>query len=235
MHANHNDWADSSRPAANGPAAEHGGLSALGREGVRRLNDLGVAIDVSQLSAAALEQTLKLTRVLVLASHSGVRALLDVSRNLSDAELDMIKVNGGVVHIVAYNRYLANPPADFAAREAGIRARWGLKPGENDRDRLNDEQVTRLHSEINALIPRANVSTLAEQVAYAARRIGVDHVGIASDFNHGGGIIGWMDSSEAPGVTAALLARGFSASDIGKIWSGNALRVLAAAEAGRRS
>lgn len=235
VHAGHNDLADSSRPALDGPATEHGGLSPLGRRAVGQLNDLGVLIDVSQLSNPAFEQTLVATRAPVVASHSGVRALVEATRNLSDAELDLLKANGGVVHIVAFNGYLSPKPADLAVREEAIRAKWGLKPGQSDRSVLSDQQVTQLHREINTLIPKVGVSALVDQVEYVVRRIGIGHVGIASDFNHGGGVAGWGNEGEALGVTRELVRRGHDEAAIAKIWGGNFLRVLAAADTAKRA
>lgn len=67
------------------------------------------------------------------------------------------------------------------------------------------------------------------------KRIGIDHVAISSDFNHGGGVIGFEDEGDAPNVTAALLAKGYTKEQVGKLWGGNVLRVLKAAEAGRKT
>ena len=116
-HAGNNAFADSSRPAVPGDEP-NGGLSELGRAAVRRLNELGVVIDVSQLTPRALMQTLELSRAPVIASHSAVRALVDETRNLTDAELDAIAAKGGVVHLPPFNTYLAPRPPEFVARLA---------------------------------------------------------------------------------------------------------------------
>lgn len=199
VHAGHNDWADSSRPnknLGNGPE-EHGGLSAIGKQGIARLNDLGVLIDVSQLSSPAFKQVLSLTKAPVAATHSGVKGIVDVSRNLSDEELELIKKNNGVVQIVAFSNYLR--PAPPGATEAAPAA-------------------------------PATVAQFVTAIDYAVKKIGVDHVGIASDFNHGGGVAGWQNEAEGPNVTAELLRRGYSERDIAKLWGGNFLRVWAAAQ-----
>ena len=195
-HAGHNDWSDSSRPSkplGNGPE-EHGGLSSLGKQGVARLNELGILIDVSQLSTPAFKQVLSLARAPVIASHSGIRAIVDSPRNLSDEELDLLRRNGGVVSVVAFSNYLRTPPG----------------PAESARP--------------------ATVAQLVDAITYAVKRIGIDHVGIASDFNHGGGIAGWQNEGEAQNVTAELLRRGYSERDIGKLWGGNFLRVWGEAQ-----
>jgi microsomal dipeptidase-like Zn-dependent dipeptidase len=192
-HAGHNDWADSSRPSAalgNG-LEEHGGLSNLGKQGVARLNELGMLIDVSQLSTPAFKQVLSLTKAPVIASHSGIRAVVDATRNLSDEELLLLKKNGGVIQVVAFSNYLRKPAENAAP---------------------------------------ATVAQLVDAISYAVKKIGVDHVGIASDFNHGGGVAGWQNEGEAQNVTAELLRRGYSERDIAKLWGGNFLRVWGEAQ-----
>ncbi len=196
-HAGHNLWADSSRPskALGNGLEEHGGLSSLGKEGVARLNELGILIDVSQLSTPAFKQVLSLTRAPVIASHSGIRALVDATRNLSDEELDLLRQNRGVVSVVAFSNYLRTPPQGQAEGA-----------------------------------PPATVAQLVDAIQYAVKRIGIDHVGIASDFNHGGGVAGWQNEGEAFHVTAELLRRGYSERDIAKLWGGNFLRVWGEAQ-----
>ena len=233
-HAGNNAFADSSRPAV--PDDEpNGGLSELGRAAVRRLNDLGVVIDVSQLTTRGVMQTLELSRAPVIASHSAVRALVDETRNLSDAELDSIAAKNGVVHVPPFNTYLAPRPAEFVARLGEVRASYGLP--RQFRGVLDDAQLLdgaargEYTSKALESVPRADLDDYLDHIDYVVRRIGVDHVGIGTDFDHGAGIIGFKDESEARNLTRGLLARGYSAADIAKIWSGNFLRVLRAAEA----
>ena len=125
-HAGHNDFADSSRPQPGEPIAEHRGLSPLGKQAVTKLNDLGVLIDVSQLSTDALLQTIALSRAPVAATHSAARALVDNGRNLSDAELDAIKAKGGVVQVTPFTSYLTLLDQASRDRFAAIRASYGL-------------------------------------------------------------------------------------------------------------
>jgi membrane dipeptidase len=198
VHAGHNDWADSSRPSKNlgdGPQ-EHGGLSELGKRGVARLNELGVLIDVSQLSSPAFQQVLSLTKAPVVATHSGVKGIVDNSRNLSDEELELLRKNGGVIQIVAFSNYVRPLPKDTPAAAA----------------------------------PRGTVAQLVDAIVYAVKKIGIDHVGIASDFNHGGGVLGWDDEGECQNVTAELLRRGYTEKEIAKLWGGNFLRVWGQAQ-----
>jgi membrane dipeptidase len=198
VHAGHNDWADSSRPSkalGDGPQ-QHGGLSDLGKRGVAKLNELGMLIDVSQLSTPAFEQVLSLTKAPVAATHSGVKGIIDSPRNLSDEELALLKKNGGVIQIVAFSNYLRPPPKDPADHSA----------------------------------PPATVAQLVDAITYAVKKVGVDHVGIASDFNHGGGVAGWDNEGECQNITVELLRRGYSEGDIAKLWGGNFLRVWAEAQ-----
>lgn len=233
-HAGNNAFADSSRPAVPGDEP-NGGLSNLGRAAVRRLNDLGVVIDVSQLTRRGVLQTLELSRAPVIASHSAMRMLVDETRSLTDAELDAIAAKDGVVHVPPFNTYLAPRPPEFVAALGDIRARFGL-PREF-RGVLDDAQLLTgtARSEYTSLalesVPRADLNDYLDHIDYAVRRIGVDHVGIGTDFDHGAGIVGFKDASEALNLTRGLLSRGYSEEDIAKIWSGNFLRVLRAAEA----
>lgn len=233
-HAGNNAFADSSRPAMPGDEP-NGGLSQLGRAAVRRLNDLGVVIDVSQLTTAGVMQTLELSRAPVIASHSAVRALVDETRNLTDAELDAIAAKGGVVHVPPFNTYIAPRPPQFVARLGDIRARFGL-PREfrgvlDDAQRLEGDRRGEFTSLALEAVPRADLDDYLDHIDYVVRRIGIEHVGIGTDFDHGAGIVGFKDMSEAPNLTRGLLTRGYSADEIAMIWSRNFLRVLRAAEA----
>jgi membrane dipeptidase len=233
-HAGHNQWADSSRPSqALGDAPEeHGGLSDLGKQGVARLNELGVLIDVSQLTTSSLKQVLGLTKAPVAATHSGVRSLVDSPRNLTDEELELIKKNGGVVQVVAFGNYVRPVPKEITDRIAALQAEYGYKGNEPPAD-LSEakrrEYGDRSRTILSA-VPPATVAQFVDSIDYAVRKIGIDHVGISSDFNHGGGVVGWENEGESRNVTAELLRRGYSENDIGKLWGGNFLRVWAEAQ-----
>jgi membrane dipeptidase len=202
---------------------------------VRKLNDLGVVIDVAQLTPKGVMQTLELSRAPVIASHSAVRALVDETRNLLDEEMDAIAGKGGVVHVPPFNTYLAPRPPEFVARLSEIRTRFGL-PAEfrgvlDDANRLEGAARGEYTTLALESVPRATLGNYLDHIDYVVRRIGLDHVGIGTDFDHGAGIIGFKDASEAPNLTRGLLERGYSPEDIAKIWSGNFMRVLRAAEA----
>ena len=241
-HMGHNDFADSSRTLFDGetgtrePDAEHGGLSSLGKAAVQKVNQLGGIMDISQLSTQAAMQVMYLSNAPVIASHSNVRALTNVSRNLSDQEIDRIGQTNGVIHIAPFRGYLfdsADPDMDTnirkIRRESGIDESY-LYPfelyWEIDDPAIKKDFLTRT----SALLGPISVDEMLDHVDYIVKRIGVDHVGIGTDFNHGSGIIGFNDASEALNVTIELLKRGYTKEDITKIWGGNFIRVWRAAE-----
>ena len=242
-HLGHNDFADSSRPRFDGETGqyevteEHGGLSPLGMAAVERIDTLGGIVDVSQMSKAATLQAIDLTTLPVIASHSNAKALSDVTRNLSDEEIDRIGETGGVVHIAAFSAYLVDlSDADLKARIRDVRLAAGLPetysyPYELYWELESDEEKIAFLTNMRALVGRESVSRMVDHIDYVVERVGVDHVGIGSDFNHGGGIVGFEEADSAAAVTAELVDRGYSDDEINKIWGGNFLRVLAAASA----
>ena len=241
-HMGHNDFADSSRPlynAATGkrePEAEHGGLSPLGREAIAKINALGAIFDISQLSKQAALQAMALSSSPVIASHSNVRALTDVSRNLSDEELEHLGKTGGVIHIAPFRGYLfdsSNPEMDLniraVRRQAGIEESY-LYPFELYWE-IQDASIKKnFLTKVNALLGQIDVEQMVDHIDYVVNRIGVDHVGIGTDFNHGSGIEGFTDASDALNITLELVKRGYSEEDIKKIWGGNFMRVWRQAE-----
>jgi membrane dipeptidase len=241
-HMGHNNFADSSRTLFDGktgtrePDAEHEGLSDLGIAAVKKINALGGIMDISQLSKQAALQTIELSKTPVIASHSNVQKLTNVSRNLSDEEIDRIGETGGVIHVAPFRGYLFNssdPEMDKNIRE--VRRDSGI-----DEDYLYpfelyweiDDLVVKKDflSRISTLLGPIGLDEMLDHVDYIAKRIGVEHVGIGTDFNHGSGIAGFDDASDALNVTLELLKRGFSEDDIIKIWGGNFTRVWRAAE-----
>ena len=229
VHTGNNAFVDSSRPYGNEPANEHGGLSDLGRQAVAEANRVGLLLDVSQFSTAAVLQTVKLSRAPVVASHSAVRALVDNPRNLTNEELAVIADAGGVVGIVAFSLYLKNlTPAELEARRQITDRYGGMR---NGYEGLSIESRQAYYRELAAVTSRATLDDYIKVIDYAVDRIGIDHVALSSDFNQGGGIDGWADGSQAPNVTVALLKRGYTASEVHKLWGANFLRVLRAAQA----
>ena len=241
-HMGHNGFADSSRPLFNAATgereatAEHGGLSSMGVAAVRRFNTLGAVIDVSQLSTEATLQVVSQSTAPVVASHSNARALTDVSRNLSDREIRRIAAGGGVVHVAPFAGYLfdsKDPAIDGAIRkmrrEAGIDEDY-LYPFELYWEIKDPAVKTTFLGGVRALLGPISLETMLDHIDHIVALVGVDHVGIGTDFNHGSGIPSYNDASESFNVTLGLLRRGYSASDIQKIWGGNFVRVWKAVE-----
>ena len=262
------------------------GLSPLGREVIAEMNRLGMMVDLSHPSKGANMEAMRLSQAPVIASHSGVRALADVSRNMDDEQLLALKKNGGVIQVVGFASYvktdskertdaLAKLREEFGLAQAGGRGgaaaaeargrgarrgsetmprrirpamsrgerrrrrpagSWGRGGGGRGRgnaalDALSPErraEYDKRLAEIDAKFPpagRANVKDFVNHIDYAVKLIGIDHVGISSDFDGGGGIDGWNSAAEAFNVTLELVRRGYTEEQIGKLWSGNLLRV----------
>jgi membrane dipeptidase len=219
------------------------GLSPLGEKVVAEANRLGIMMDVSHPSKGSMMRTLEITKAPIIASHSAVRTLCDHSRNLDDEQLDALGENGGVIQVVAFNSYLKCEPQSPERQAAltKLREDMGMTGGRGGaaggRGRggmasLTEEQraeYQRRMAEINEMYPppaRATVKDLVDHIDYVVKRIGIDHVGISTDFDGGGGIDGWNDASETFNVTLELVRRGYTEEQIAKIWSGNLLRVM---------
>ena len=241
-HLGHNEFSDSSRPFFDSktgtyePDAEHGGLSPLGIEAIKRINLLGGIIDVSQMSKAATLQALQLSTAPIIASHSNVRSISNVSRNLSDEEIDLFGKKGGVIHVSPFRAYLldySNPSLieeiKTARRAAGLSEIYSY-PFELYWEIKDPTKQYAFLKSISDIIGPADVDHLIDHIDYIVNRIGIDHVGIGTDFNHGSGIDGFMDAADALNVTIGLVRRGYSEKDIKKIWGGNFIRVFQEAE-----
>jgi len=246
-HNGHSQFADSNTGEASGEWL-HNGLSELGRQAIAEMNKWGIIVDVSHPAMSSNRQAIELSRAPVMASHSSARALSpSVSRNLWDEELLAIRDNGGVVHAVAFASYLnaekharnreallalqtsiANdlgyrilPPAEVRALSPADRAAYNAQLAE-----INALAEPRIVAEVNAIAPPVDVKDFIDHVDYMVNLIGIDHVGLSSDFDGGGGIEGWQDASETFNVTLELVRRGYSEEDIAKLWSGNLFRVM---------
>jgi membrane dipeptidase len=219
------------------------GLSPLGKKVIAEMNRVGLMIDVSHPSKASMMQSLALSRAPVIASHSGVRALCEVSRNLDDEQLLALKQNGGVIQVFAYRIFIKTQKPDSperAAALAALRKEVGLpepaagqrEPGRNALAKLPPAQRAAYHKNLADIDqrfpgdPSATVKDFVDHIDYAVKLIGIDHVGIASDFEGGGGVTGWDDAGETFNVTLELVRRGYTEEQIGKLWGGNLLRVM---------
>ncbi len=245
-HNGHSQFADSNTGERD-DVWLHNGLSDLGREAVAELNRWGIMIDLSHPAKTSNMQVLELTRAPVIASHTSARAMNDVSRNMDDEQLLAVRDNGGVVQATAFRSYLdseknAANRALLAQLRASIAQELGFElqdfaavraMGEEQRAAYDAlvEQVDaiaepRIAAEVDAIAPPVDVADFIDHIDYMVDLIGIDHVGISSDFDGGGGISGWNDASETFNVTLELVRRGYTEEQIEKLWSGNLLRVL---------
>ena len=230
LHDGHNDLGDSARPQKrlNDKHSEHNGLSELGLETIKRLNQLGMIVDISHSSEKSSLDVLKYSAVPVIASHSGVDGILNHPRNMSDKELIALKNNDGVIQVVAFGSYLQTPKKERIKAIDNLKKNLGYR-SETNISEFDEKDKTKFFleiEEINKKFPVAAVSNLVDQIDYVVSKIGINHVGISSDFNGGGGIDGWSDPSETINITIELLKRGYKKDDIRKIWGGNFLRVF---------
>ena len=235
LHNGHNDLGDSAVPsvARGEPVAEHGGLSDFGRAAIRRANRLGMMVDVSHSSEKTTMDAIQASAAPVIASHSAVAGAFVHSRNLSDEVLLAIRDNGGVVQIVAFDAYLRATPPEKQAAMGAVYRDMNIRNAA-DFAGMTEEQRGAFYArmaEVTRMPPRASVKHLADHIDYAVGLIRINHVGISSDFNGGGGIEGWDNAGETLNVTVELVRRGYSEEEIAKLWGGNLLRVMEAVEA----
>jgi membrane dipeptidase len=248
-HNGHSQFSDSNTGERDGKWM-HNGLSELGRKAIAEMNRLGIMVDVSHPSKQSMMQTVALSKAPIIASHSAARALADHSRNMDDEQLLALKKNGGVIQTVAFNGYvkIAPPPSTERTNAlAALRQQFGLPAGGQGGGgggggaaaamaKLTEAQRANYQKRLGEIDfkfpapPRANVSNFVTHIDYLVKLIGIDHVGISSDFDGGGGVDGWNDASETFNVTLELVRRGYSEEQIAKLWSGNLLRVMGEVE-----
>jgi microsomal dipeptidase-like Zn-dependent dipeptidase len=253
-HNGHSQFADSNtgeRVDEDGNPTEpwlYNGLSDLGKEAIALMNLHGIMVDVSHPSYESNKQAIELSKAPVIASHSSARTLSEtVSRNLEDDLLLMIRDKGGVVQTVAFASYLnanknramvevrnklyADIADDMGIEMMSFREAFTLPEAARDAyiakyRAIQKAAEPRLEAEVYSVAPPVDVKDFVDHIDYIVDFIGLDHVGISSDFDGGGGIYGWNDASETHNVTIELVRRGYTEEQIGKLWSGNLLRVL---------
>jgi microsomal dipeptidase-like Zn-dependent dipeptidase len=229
VHVGNNDLCTSSLPDV-----EHGesktstvGLSDFGRAAVRRANQLGMMLDISHASDACVRDVLAASTAPIIASHSSARARVDHPRNLPDDLLRAIADKGGVIQVVAYKEFLKVDPGRKSAEEA-LQESVVAQAGDAGYDSEKHDHLPAMiegMARIQAQYPLATLDDYLDHIQHIVAVAGADHVGLASDFDGGGGITGWMDASQTRNVTAGLRNRGFNDADIARLWSGNLLRV----------
>ena len=226
-HSKNNNLCDSSTDTT-----EHNGLSEFGKEVIAEMNRLGMLIDVSHISDKAFYDVIELTKSPIIASHSSSRAICDSPRNLTDDMLVRLAENGGVAQVCILSSYIKKTPSNPQADSM----RMALRKKYNDYQNLSDEQQKEAGREwrsINKSFPPvlATVEDVVDHIDHMVEVAGIDHVGIGTDFDGGGGVAGCFDASELPNLTIEMVKRGYTEEEIIKIWGGNFLRVLSENEA----
>ena len=249
-HNGHSQLSDSNTGEADGVYL-HNGISELGKQVIDQMNYYGIMVDISHPSKEAIRQMAQRSKAPIIASHSSARALCDHSRNLDDEQLEWVKKSGGVVQTVAFSSYL-NTEKHNAHKQAKDSVLQMVGKANNipvlDKYQMRALSFDELQAyllqrktlmnlaapqleEIKTTHPPVSVVDLVNHIDYIKNKIGIDYVGISSDFDGGGGIEGWQDASETLNVTKELVKRGYTQDEIEKIWGGNLLRVMEEVEA----
>jgi membrane dipeptidase len=231
IHFLNNELGDSS---TDPKGAEWHGLSPLGKDYVALANRLGVLLDASHASDEVLDQMIALSKTPILLSHTGVKAVYDHPRNIGDDRLRALARSGGVIQVNAYSAYMVDIPKvpERDAAVAALNRKYGPNAARTEAMRIA------YRAELETIearwpTPRATFEDFKKHLDHAIAVAGIDHVGVGADFDGGGGVAGFDDARDYPKITAYLLSKGYSRADIQKLWSGNLLRILAQAQAGR--
>ncbi len=223
-HSLHNDICDSSSDL---DAPEHNGLSNFGKEVVAEMNKIGMIIDISHASDKSFFDVIKCSKAPVIASHSSVRSVCENDRNMSDEMIKALAKNGGVIQICPLDVYVKEPDTTltrYKMEQELNRNRARYKTMTDAEKQKQHEQWDFLQN--NYLDELPPVSYMVDHIDYVKKLVGIDYVGIGSDFDGGGGLADCMDVSQFPNITFELLKRGYSKKEIKKIWGGNFLRAF---------
>ncbi|MBJ66337.1 MAG: membrane dipeptidase [Rhodobiaceae bacterium] len=228
-HIGHNQISDSSIPSKrlNNSEKMHNGISSFGRKVIKRMNNIGMMVDISHISEEAAFEAIQLSRSPVIASHSCAKSIADHPRNLSDDLILALASKGGVIQVVAFPNYVkVDNSRFFSIMELGkeVAKIYGDRNFIPSMHAIKDEYTEGI-KEINKRYPLPSVDDLIDHIDYIVELVGIDYVGISSDFGGGGILEGWIDASQTNFVTERLRKRGYSENDIKKIWGENILRV----------
>lgn len=228
-HSSNNDICDSSTDK-KGP--EHNGLSDFGVQVVQEMNKLGMMIDVSHISDKSFYDVIRLSKAPVIASHSSVRAIAGHNRNMTDDMIKTLAKNGGVIQICLLDDYIKDPDTStvYYQKRKELNQVFDTKY-----DSMTEEEKKVFRNEWKILkekYPKTlpTVADCVDHIDYVKNLVGIDYVGIGSDFDGGGGLDGCADVSEFPSITAEMLERGYTEEEIRKVWGGNFFRVFEAVE-----
>lgn len=226
---NSTDWSTSAADETRHPdALKHLGLTAFGKKVVRHMNRLGVMVDLAHVGERTFFDAIQTSSKPVLVSHSCVYAICPVSRNLKDSQIRAVKKNGGVICVNFYSGFV---DPNYFKKINALKKKYAHLT-----DSLKARHVQFIDGAILKLVPKAEVealrpplSLLIDHIDYIVKLIGVDYVGIGSDFDGAESYPeGLDDVTDYPKITEALLKRGYSKEDVEKILGGNVLRVIKA-------
>jgi len=227
-HSSNNDICDSSTDP-DGP--EHSGLSSFGREVTAEMNRVGMIIDVSHISDKSFFDVLEVSKAPVIASHSSVRSLCNHPRNLSDNMIRALAEHGGVIQICILGSYIVpeDTTSEHHIKHEELRRKYNNWQYKDDDER---RVAWRAWDSINKYYPPVlpTIVQAVDHIDHVVKLVGIDHVGIGSDFDGGGGLADCEDVADFPKITAELIKRGYTKKDIAKIWGGNFLRVFRSVE-----
>jgi len=224
-HSGNDEWADSSTDKA-----VHNGLTDFGKDVVREMNRLGVIVDISHVSDKTFYDALEVSKAPLFASHSSCRAICDAPRNMTDQMMKDLAAKGGVVQINYHVGFLSQEFRDAEKADPeinkAISAEVTKRCGENEGCQLIEgDRITREYVEQGKL-PRVDFSKIIEHIDHAVKVVGVEHVGLGSDFDGANMPYGMEDATKLPKITEALLKKAYSEGDVKKILGENTLRVM---------
>ena len=224
-HSYHNDICDSS---SDSKPAEHNGVSEFGKQVIAEMNRLGMMVDVSHASDKSFFDAIELSKAPVIASHSSVRAVAKHNRNMTDEMIKKLAEKGGVIQICLLDEYIKEPDTTTVKFQRMKQIHKRYKEITEKTTDSEKENLFKEWDEAQAMNPELmpTVKDMVDHIDHVKKLVGVDYVGIGSDFDGGGGLRDCADVSQFPNITMELLRRGYNETEIKKIWGGNLLRVF---------
>lgn len=220
-HSVNTDWADSS-----GDQPKHNGLTDFGKDVVRELNRLGVMVDISHVADKTFWDAIEISKAPMIASHSSCRAISGHARNMTDPMIKALAAKGGVIQINYLDQFIDNDLFQYSQKSQSLMRELQQKyPSRENADKRREEVAKQFGP-----APKASWERIIDHIDHAVKLVGVDHVGLGSDFDGGSMPAGMEDCTQLPKITEALLRKGYSAADIKKILGENTLRLLADVE-----
>lgn len=220
-HSLNTDWADSS-----GDQQKHNGLTDFGKDVVRELNRLGVMVDISHVSDKTFLDAIEVSKAPLIASHSSCRAISGHARNMTDPMIKALAAKGGVIQINYLDSFIDKDLFQYSQKSQSLmRELQQTYPGRENAAKRREEVAKQFGP-----APKASWERIIDHIDHAVKLVGVDHVGLGSDFDGGSMPVGMEDCTQLPKITEALMRKGYSASDLRKILGENTLRLLSEVE-----